>query len=139
MIRFHTITLAALLAAVPQATTGFTTMPQSTTASLLAATSSRSYSRLPLYATVDNKEVSSSSDSEIERLQSMAQKLRAEAAALEAERAQDMAKAAQHAFEQFDVNKDGEISLDELKQGLEKVLKMELPDERVRKLMEDFE
>ena len=78
-------------------------------------------------------------DDEIERLTSMAQKLRAEAALLEAERAQEMAKATERAFTKFDTNKDGEISLEELKAGLEKELKTELPDERVKRVMQDFD
>merc|ERR1719498_818417 len=69
----------------------------------------------------------------------MAQKLRAEAALLEAERAQEMAKATERAFTKFDTNKDGEISLEELKAGLEKELKTELPDERVKRVMQDFD
>lgn len=35
-----------------------------------------------------------------------------------------MADAAQRAFEKFDLNNDGEISVDELKLGLEKELKV---------------
>ena len=56
-------------------------------------------------------------DDEIERLKSMAAKLRAEASALEAERATELAEAAEKAFDKFDTNKDGEISLTELKDG----------------------
>lgn len=78
-------------------------------------------------------------DDEIERLKSMAQKLRAEAAALEAERAKESAKVVEAAFRKFDTNSDGEITFEELKSGLEKALKMELPEKRVRKLMEDFD
>jgi hypothetical protein len=78
-------------------------------------------------------------DDEIGRLKSMAQKLRAEAAALEAERQQALAVAAEKAFRMFDTNKDGEISFEELKAGLEKALKTELPENRVKKLLEDFD
>jgi HPt (histidine-containing phosphotransfer) domain-containing protein len=78
-------------------------------------------------------------DNEIDRLRSMAQKLRAEAAALEAERAQELAQVAESAFRKFDTNQDGEISLEELKAGLEKAFKMELDDKRVQQLMEDFD
>lgn len=63
-------------------------------------------------------------DDEILRLRSLASKLRAEASALEAEKAQQMADAAQRAFEKFDLNNDGEVSLEELKLGLEKELKV---------------
>jgi hypothetical protein len=76
---------------------------------------------------------------EVERLKSMAQKLRAEAASMEAERAQELAAIAESAFRKFDTNQDGEISLDELKAGLEKAFKLELPDKRVHQLMESFD
>jgi len=78
-------------------------------------------------------------DSEIDRLKSMAAKLRAEAAALEAEKAETLAIAAQHAFEKFDLNKDGEISLSELKAGLEKEFKTELSQARVEEIMKSFD
>jgi hypothetical protein len=78
-------------------------------------------------------------DNEISRLKSMAQKLRAEAASMEAERAEQLAVAAESAFRKFDTNKDGEISLEELKAGLEKVLKTELTDTRVKQVMNDFD
>eukprot|EP00980_Cylindrotheca_fusiformis_P006143 scaffold1319_cov126-Cylindrotheca_fusiformis.AAC.32 len=78
-------------------------------------------------------------DDEIDRLKSMAQKLRAEAAALEAERAQELAAVAESVFRKFDTNKDGEISPEELKAGLEKSLKIELSDKRVEQLMKNFD
>jgi len=82
---------------------------------------------------------------EIERLKAMAQKLRSEAAALEAEQAHERAEIARLAFEKFDTDPtDGKISLKELKAGLEKSLKLNtktelLSDERVRKLMTEFD
>ena len=78
-------------------------------------------------------------DDEIARLKAMAQKLRAEAAAMEAERAEELAQAAENAFRRFDKDGDGEITFEELKVGLEKVLKTELPENRVKKLLEDFD
>jgi len=56
-----------------------------------------------------------------------------------AERAEALAAAAEKAFRDFDTNKDGEISMAELKAGLEKTLKVELSDSRVKKLMKDFD
>lgn len=78
-------------------------------------------------------------DSEIERLKAMAAKLRSEAALLEADKAKQMAAAAEKAFREFDTNKDGEISITELKAGLEKVLKTELSEKRVQDLMKEFD
>ena len=78
-------------------------------------------------------------DDEIERLKSMAQKLRAEAAALEAERAEELAAATEMVFRKFDTNEDGEISLQELKEGLEKSLKIELTKSRVERIMKAFD
>mmetsp|Transcript_18279 Transcript_18279/g.25756 ORF Transcript_18279/g.25756 Transcript_18279/m.25756 type:complete len:382 (-) Transcript_18279:95-1240(-) len=78
-------------------------------------------------------------DDEIERLKTMAARLRAEASALEAEKADELARVAEQAFRKFDTNQDGEISLAELKQGLEKTLKTELSEKRVKALMDAFD
>ena len=78
-------------------------------------------------------------DSEVERLRSMAAKLRAEASGLEAEKAQEVADATERAFRKFDTNQDGIVTFEELKSGLEKVLKTELKEERVKQLMEEFD
>ena len=95
--------------------------------------------RIPFAPVSALQAISEETDEEIERLRSMAAKLRAEAAALESEQQQAVAAAAEKAFQKFDINKDGEISLEELKRGLEKEFKMELSDKRVEQLMEDFD
>jgi len=74
-----------------------------------------------LYATESED---NAQDSEIERLKNMAAKLRAEAASLEADKANQLAEAAEKAFQKFDSNDDGVVSLSELKTGLEKELKV---------------
>ena len=79
------------------------------------------------------------SDDEIQRLKSMAAKLRAEAANLEADKAQQLADAAEKVFRRFDTNQDGTVSIEELKAGLEKALKLELSDKRVAELMKEFD
>jgi hypothetical protein len=86
-----------------------------------------------------NKAADKAHDDEIERLKSMAAKLRAEAAALEAEKAESLAMAAEKAFAKFDTNQDGEVSTAELKVGLEKELKVDLTDNRVKELMAEFD
>jgi len=78
-------------------------------------------------------------DDEIQRLRAQAAKLRAEAAALEAEKAEALARAAEHAFRTFDTNQDGEISLQELKDGLERLWKTELSESRVKELLSAFD
>lgn len=113
-------------------TTGHSFSPLATTS---RSTSTRSQSHI-LFA---SSEEQAEKDAEIERLKSMAAKLRAEALSMEAERAKELADAAERAFIQFDTNNDGEISLQELKEGLEKAFKMELPEKRVKKLMEAFD
>lgn len=85
------------------------------------------------------KDTDDDMDDEIERLRRMAAKLRAEATALEAQKAQELSDAAQKAFIKFDVNDDGEISMEELKEGLEKSLKIDLSDRRVAELMSEFD
>ena len=76
---------------------------------------------------------------EVERLRSMAAKLRAEAASLEAGQSQAKAAAAEKAFTKFDINQDGNISVQELKQGLEKEFKQELPEKSVQQLLANFD
>lgn len=78
-------------------------------------------------------------DDEIQRLKSMAAKLRADAANLEAEKAQQKADVAEKVFRKFDTNQDGQISEAELKAGLEKALKMELSEKRVQELIKEFD
>jgi hypothetical protein len=73
------------------------------------------------------------------RLRAQAAKLRAEASNLEAEKAESMAKAAQMAFDKFDTNRDGNVSLQELKAGLEKQLETQLSEIRVKELMLAFD
>jgi hypothetical protein len=82
---------------------------------------------------------STDEDNEISRLKAMAQKLRAEAASLEAEQAQQRSNVARIAFEKFDNDSDGNISLEELKSGLEASLKTEISQARVQKLMNKFD
>lgn len=84
-------------------------------------------------------EKSDDDDDEIQRLKSMAAQLRAEAAKLEAEKAESLRQAAQKAFDQFDTNNDGEISVAELKAGLEKTFKIELSQTRAEQLMKTFD
>lgn len=78
-------------------------------------------------------------DDEVQRLKAMAAKLRQEAAGLEAEQKSMIAQAVSQVFRRFDTNKDGEISITELQQGLEKLFKMKIPEDRASQLMKDFD
>jgi hypothetical protein len=78
-------------------------------------------------------------DDEVERLRSMAKKLRDEASALAAEQAVKVSESTQKVFDKFDLNTDGAIDPEELKLGLEKVFKIELSDQRVKQLISKFD
>ena len=80
--------------------------------------------QIPSSTTQLKEQPTDDQDNEIAKLRSMAAQLRAEASKLEAEKAESLALAAQKAFQQFDTNNDGEISVSELKAGLEKAFKV---------------
>jgi hypothetical protein len=84
-------------------------------------------------------DITEDTDDVVARLRAQAAKLRAEASNLEAEKADSMAKAAQMAFDKFDTDQDGTISLQELKAGLEKQLETQLSEIRVKELMAAFD
>ena len=116
-----------------------TTKSSSSSSSFLNSPSSSSSSPSLVQLNMAESASSSGADDEIARLKAMAQKLRSEAAGLEANQAEERASVAKLAFEKFDKNQDGEVSLQELKAGLEKAMKTELPNERVQKLMNEFD
>lgn len=78
-------------------------------------------------------------NSQIARLNALAAKLRSEAAALEAEQKQAAADTLAKAFKTFDTNNDGEISLEELKEGLAIALYSSISEEQATKLMQSFD
>ena len=78
-------------------------------------------------------------ENDVNRFRSAAAKLRREAAEMEAEQARERLEKVEQAFHNFDLNKDGEISFSELKTALEKLVKSELPEERVMRLMQAFD
>jgi hypothetical protein len=137
----HPICKATAIAVITiSATDAFVTDPAARTQ--LPSTRAASLIRLPnhlphltssarsstqLYATADDD----AQDNQIERLKKMAAKLRAEAASLEANKAKQLADAAENAFRRFDIDLDGEISLNELKMGLEKELKVCPPESNI--------
>lgn len=97
----------------------------------LQRTGNRNFSKLHM--------ADSNSADEIERLRSMAAQLRAEAAQLELSQAEELAMKAQKLFDEFDTNKDGKISMEELKVGLERELETKLPEDRIASLMKSFD
>jgi len=102
-------------------------------------TSTRSLVSTPALRATSLDQEQHTGESEVERLKAMAAKLRAEAAALEADQTKEMTQATEKAFRKFDANKDGEVTLEELKAGLEKAFKMDVPESRVKNLLEKFD
>jgi hypothetical protein len=90
-------------------------------------------------ATADGTLGDRNADNEVERLRTMAKQLREEATTLGAEQARKVSESTQKAFSKFDINKDGTISVDELKAGLEKAFKHEIPESRIEKLVVKFD
>jgi hypothetical protein len=127
----HASTAAAALLALTSTSSAFT-IPTRTITQI-------THRPRPLFSTAQTEEKDEETDAEILRLRSLAAKLRAEASALEAEKAQQMADAAERAFKKFDLNDDGEVSLEELKIGLEKELKTEISSKRISELMSIFD
>jgi hypothetical protein len=108
---------------------GFVSIAPRTTGRLTTSFSSNIRSS-PLFAVLLEQET----ETEVGRLKTMAAKLRAEAASLEEEQAHKSAELTQKAFDKFDLDRDGEISLEELKKGLEAAFKTELSENRVEKV-----
>jgi len=81
----------------------------------------------------------SEADQEVKRLQAMAAQLREEASALEGKQSRERSQAVGRAFDRFDTNHDGELSLDELKVALEKTFKLLVREDQVQRLMNDFD
>jgi hypothetical protein len=90
-------------------------------------------------ATADGTLGDSNADNEVERLRAMAKKLREEATTLATEQSRKVSESTQKAFSKFDLNKDGTISVDELKAGLEKAFKQEIPESRIKQLVDKFD
>jgi hypothetical protein len=90
-------------------------------------------------ATADGTLGDRNANNEVERLRAMAKILREEATTLAAEQARKVSESTQKAFSKFDLNKDGTISVDELKAGLEKAFKHEIPESRIKQLVDKFD
>jgi hypothetical protein len=153
-MQFSSSSLLALLAITATQTNAFTMQPAQRlqmspvsfglrtptgARSMTAATASSVRLQAASSDTDTSIVISEETGSEVQRLQAMAAKLRAEAAELEAEQVNERARATEKTFRQFDLNNDGEISLDELKAALEKTFQKELSDDRVDTLMRDFD
>ena len=76
----------------------------------------------------------------IAALKAEAARFRAEAAGMEQVQAEERAKKLEEIFKSFDTNQDGEISVDELRVGLNTMFKdLALTDERAEKLLRAFD
>ena len=83
--------------------------------------------------------VENQQEDEVQRLRSMAAQLRAEASAMAAEQAKKLSEATERAFQTFDLDANGTIDKAELKIGLEKALKVDIPNHRVEQIMSKFD
>ncbi|CAB9508174.1 Inherit from NOG: protein transport [Seminavis robusta] len=146
-MKFSATTLAtfATVAALSSSTNAFSVGPKASPRfdpfQLRTQTGNPKHARSPLGPLLATPEASAADavDDEVHRLKAMAAKLRQEAAELEAQQATERASAIEKAFDRFDTDKDGELSVDELKAALEKTFKLELEEERVQRLMDDFD
>lgn len=142
-MKFSTKTVAILSACLAVNTNAFSSPPtafslRSSQISHIPSMQTRAKAPVaPLFVAPDapTEEV----QDDIQHYKAMAAKLRAEAAALEAEQAQERADVAARAFQKFDKDNDGEIDIGELKAALEETFKLDVPDSRVSKLMETFD
>ena len=76
---------------------------------------------------------------QVAKMNAMAAKLRAEAAELEAEQQKWLVENLTQLFNSFDTNKDGKISVIELKEGLSKALKESISEEQASKILQLFD
>ncbi|CAJ1942670.1 unnamed protein product [Cylindrotheca closterium] len=77
--------------------------------------------------------------SDAQVLRAKAQQLRDEASELATEQAQKVSDAAMKVFAKFDTNKDGTISAEELKMGLEKTTKTSISKDTAEKLLQQLD
>lgn len=92
----------------------------------------------PLRATNDYNN-SDGSGSQVARMKAMAAQLRAEAAVIEAERRKEDIDKLSKIFDSFDANKDGSVSVQELKDGLTAQFKDTVSEEQAKKIMKLFD
>eukprot|EP00980_Cylindrotheca_fusiformis_P016417 scaffold4891_cov140-Cylindrotheca_fusiformis.AAC.14 len=76
---------------------------------------------------------------EVESLRGKARQLREEANVLATEQARKVSESVKKVFDKFDLNKDGSISASELKKGLQKSIKADIPQSRIQKLVDKFD
>lgn len=89
----------------------------------------------------DENQPAGGMSAKIAALKAEAAKFRAEAAELESVQADERAKVVEEIFNKFDTNQDGEISVEELRQGLNSVFGPDaaLNDDRAEKLLQAFD
>jgi Ca2+-binding EF-hand superfamily protein len=137
--------LLALLSATSDAFM-LATPPSQTITSTRAFVQSSNLKSVRLYSKEDDDDEierlttkENPNDEDIERLTTMASNFQTESASLVAERTQELAGVAERAFQKFDTDQDGEISLAELKAGLQNSFMIELTDERVQALVAEVD
>lgn len=102
---------------------------------------SRPFSKAPslLFSSPADSNLPTTTDPEVQQLLAAAAALRAQAAELEVSKREEELQQISKAFDSFDLDGDGSVSLEELRIGMNKLLKTEISEEKIRQVLDAFD